>query len=96
MWGHIKKSAEGENRVNQGYFVVLKGRENRIYDFKNKYQSWLTLLIWLAWTTVVTMTKRSTIFNMFELVLVLVDSCSNLFFLVCYGSCLLPNSDFQC
>ena len=47
-----------------------------------KIYLWLTLLIWLAWTTVVTMTKRSTIFNMFELVLVLVDSCLFCFVLV--------------
>ena len=27
MWGHIKKMAESESRVNQGYLVVLKGRK---------------------------------------------------------------------
>ena len=25
MWGHIKKNAESENRINRGYLVVLRG-----------------------------------------------------------------------
>ena len=30
MWGHKKKTAESENRVNRVYLEVLKGWENRI------------------------------------------------------------------
>ena len=29
MWGHIKKNAESENCVNQGFFVVLNGKKLR-------------------------------------------------------------------
>jgi len=29
MWGHIKKVKESENRINQYYLVVLKGRKIR-------------------------------------------------------------------